>query len=621
MPTIIYPYTVDTNYIFDSDKIEVIGDVAKIRRQKDTHIFNEDFTNDADFIYDSSKVEFIGGLLQQKDVRSADNLIYNNFNVDEDATWARGSDTGVLVGSASVSGGSLIIPSGSNNYLEYDATNNMALGNTGCIRIRYKPQYSGSPGINQYIFATSQGVSNIQNFVRLMHTGTNIRWDLYDSLGINIKTVQTGNTFNPVAGQLYEIEFNFDTTNGEYRLFIDGININGLQTSAPKTRNQTAGIIRFLKDYTSATNNVVSCEIEDFIIFDTVQHTSNYTPDWSNIPQTIYEKSIFELPKFVHVGTGFIDSLLDFLTVETGDFLYNIKVEGQNYKYWNGSAWVDSDGTDLQANDATTMNTNITAFTDVFGELEVRVKGFITNNSNTQSSIDNLSVDHLDQEDFYIDNPTIEVISAFRSDGLLEFLETSIKNGNDNIKHILKQNNDWYYYDGVNWVISNETYTQSNTASEIQANIDSFLTEGNGKNIKLRSFLHSDDGSTTPELDEVSITYDFSGTNPNLTAYTISGNYRDIVDDLEGDTIRVRPVWKIGDKVVLNGSRFFTETITSQGYFEIDALFETGNLPDQLEWRFGDKIYLTNFIDQEFIEIGELTVLWQNKTEIDYLGG
>ena len=76
---------------------------------------------------------------------------------------------------------------------------------------------------------------------------------------------------------------------------------------------------------------------------------------------------------------------------------------------------------------------------------------------------------------FSITNPTISTMSI-RSDLLESFTESSTKTGSDEIKYILSKDSIQYFYSG-SWIVSDGTYIESNTASEISAQISTFTTE------------------------------------------------------------------------------------------------------------------------------------------------
>lgn len=583
-----YDFTNPSEYTFNNNLIQVANGKANLIIQNQNTNYEQTFDNDTGFTYDNTKAEFVAGAVQKKDVTPANSLIYNDYNT-KDARWSNGSSIGTLIGAASVSGGNLILPTGSNNYIEYNAASNMPVGNTGTVRLRYRPQYSGSPGINQYIFASSQGNNNIANLVRFLQIGTNIRWDLFDSAGLVIKTVQTGNIFNPIAGVLYELELNFDTTTGQYRLFIDGININGLQTSAPKTRNQTAGIIRFGKDYTSSANNVVSSEVEDFIFFDSVQHTANYTPDW-NIPLSRYLESQVDLPAFNYTGgIGTFLTAQSLSTVQTGLPGYQIKIGTGSFLYWDGLAWAASDGTYSQSTDLVTFNTNISAL-DVNGESSVIVR-IVFASDNNQATVDNL-IFEVNQDILYpITNPTIETNDAISANELLSFIDIKIVGGSDQIRYILSKGSVWYYWNGLAWVVSDESFAQSSTQSDINANITSFFASDNAL-VKIRAFLSSNDGTTTPELDNIQIVF---SEQPTFTESTITGNIYDIGITAPDIQITVRPGnYLFGNLSIITNASIDVTYDNVSGNFT--AVIKVENIePDELIWSFGEREVRTKY--------------------------
>lgn len=117
---------------------------------------------------------------------------------------------------------------------------------------------------------------------------------------------------------------------------------------------------------------------------------------------------------------------------------------------------------------------------------------------------------------YSVDNPTIS-----RADGCtfsapaIEFKVTETKpfkiEGSTvvatEIKYILSGNNGltWYWWNGTAWVLSNQTYAQSCTSAEILAHLLTLpFTSGT---FKWKAFLHSDDGTQTPILKFISMTF------------------------------------------------------------------------------------------------------------------
>ena len=71
---------------------------------------------------------------------------------------------------------------------------------------------------------------------------------------------------------------------------------------------------------------------------------------------------------------------------------------------------------------------------------------------------------------------------------------------------LIKDGQDYYYHSG--WVVSNGSYSQSNTLAEIQANLSTFTTERT--RVKIRIFLNSN-GTATPSISSLNFGFDYTG--------------------------------------------------------------------------------------------------------------
>ena len=201
--------------------------------------------------------------------------------------------------------------------------------------------------------------------------------------------------------------------------------------------------------------------------------------------------------------------------------------------------------------------------------------------TNTQGNASNLSVTYTGQL-YPTDNPTIEGVSTFRHENIDGFTETSTKAGSDEIKYILKKDSAWYYWTGSAWAVSDETYSQSTTAADIETNKASFTAIG--VTTTFRAFLHSDDGSTTPQLDAVVIDYDFSGAAPDTVNTCIVWGY--LYDEsgtaVSGATVQAylkSEAVQYQDNVTIQGGSgtAITDTTNGNGYWEL-TLVETVNM-------------------------------------------
>lgn len=462
--------------------------------------FTETFDSDTGFIYDSDLTEFTGGQVQQKDQVPANAICGATYDEDVNLeAWSGGVVTGDAQGGAGITDQKLDLTGGVNKYVDYDATGNADSQQTGCIRFEWIPDFSG--GGTQYIIELTQAAGNANNRIRMYLSGALLFWAISDSAGGSI--VSQSESFTPVADTIYEIELNWDITSGATRMFIDGTQLGSTHTGTG-TRSSSIGLLRLGKDLDGNGNPQFS--INNLIIFDTVQHTSNYTPGYT-VPNHTYAASNVTLPEMEYTGAGTLVSLDSFTTSESGSPRYTIQIgRSGNYLYWDGAAWSTSDGTYSQANDVTTFNAN-RATLPINGEIYRQFKINFTD-SNTQSAVATLTAS-LTAQIYPTSNPYVDTISYIKHEDLINLIITAIITGNDQIKIILSKNGQWYYHDTTQWTASDGTYSQANTVAEIFPYLGDFTDVG--IETKARLFLHSDDGSTTPTLENLYFEYNFYG--------------------------------------------------------------------------------------------------------------
>lgn len=106
------------------------------------------------------------------------------------------------------------------------------------------------------------------------------------------------------------------------------------------------------------------------------------------------------------------------------------------------------------------------------------------------------------------DNSTISRIDACTfSVPAIDFKIEETIPAKTNIKYILSGNDGltWRYWNGTVWTFSDETYAKSNTSQEIKDNLSTLpFTSGT---FTWKAFLHSDDGTVTPILKLVQMTF------------------------------------------------------------------------------------------------------------------
>jgi hypothetical protein len=255
-----------------------------------------------------------------------------------------------------------------------------------------------------------------------------------------------------------------------------------------------------------------------------------------------------------------------------------------DYLYWNGAAWVVSDGTYNQANDAVTFNLNCGTI-NVLGEKYGQFKVLFPDN-NTQSAVDTLTVNVTANNGYLTTNPTLECNSTFRTEGLEGFSIVSIITGSDNIKFILSKDGIDYYHNGVDWAASDGTYAQSNTAAEIHANRATFTTEN--ILVKVKVFFHSDTGLTRPILSSITMTYDFAGgAGDTIETCLVWANQLDAFGNPSLETLTVetnKNIIKYKNSTIIKHERV-TITPDKTGYWEAE-LIETVNMESGSKYMF-----------------------------------
>lgn len=600
-----FPFSNPLNYTYDSSKIEVSGGKAQLKLLQTAQNFNEPFTSDTGFTYDSAKAEFTGGLVRQKD-QDPNNLLSSNFSVNQNATKARGSSSGTLFNGATVSSGVLNLPSTSDSYLQYSGASNTPPGSTGCVNFTFTPNFTGAPGANRYLYVSSAAEDNIANMIRIMIvSGTSlIRWDLYDSSGVSIKTVQTGNTITLTAGVPREIELNFDTSAGQYRLYIDRTLVNGLQTSGAGTRTDISTIMRVGKDYTSATSAGVDGTIDNLAVYDSVQHTgASYSP--VTVPEYFYASSNVTLPEFTHSLLGNILSYTSFVTTETTAPRYTVKVGSNNYKYWNGSSWSDSDGTYSQASSKSDTNTNIPSLTAETTTTTIRVH---FDDSNTRSSVDDLTLNYLGESAYPVDNPTIKPASVTNTSELCSLAATINESGSDAIKFAFILDGTESYWNGSAWAANSSSYANTNTAAELTDVVMQAASVSNTAQPVV--YIHSDSGSTTPDIDSMALEYNYNPPSVSETKVAVYGYlHKPNGSVLTGATVSAKPEELGGSDV--SKIQYPTEAVTDI-VDSVDGSWSL-NLVPLVDTRYIFTFTIgTNIIKERRYVSGELTVAYED---------
>lgn len=550
-------YDMADDFTFDTNKIEVASMVARLKLIPNAgQTFSQPFSSDSGFTYDATKTEFTAGVLRQLDKRPANATFYASFASSINANWSTGVGTGTATGGAAIAGGKLDLKGASGKYLTFSGGGNLPLGDTGCIRVRFTPNYNGTPTGNQTIFSIGDQDSG-NNRIEFLHlTNGSLFMYVNDENGNNVLS-NSLLSFDAEAGVTGELEVNWDMNAGKFYILGSGFLLAEIDVSM--VRSGLNNILRF-GAAVDGNNLEADHSMDGVAIYDTVQHTGNYTPP-IELPDTAYVSDLVTLPTLTYSGLG---SLLAFTVAA-------FTVSGSprfilNSKYWNGSAWVTSNDSYAQANSAAQVIANIGTLTAA-NTLIVKV---VTAASNTQSVVDLMTITYSGQI-YPSDSPYITINSGVDTDGLTSF-EADFTG---TVKFVLVIGGVPKYWNGTTWATSNNTFAQSNTVSEINTNLAT-LDLSLGVTYKLRAFLNSD-GSSTPTITSAETGYNFfvvPVAEPNrCVVYAFLNDLMGIVgaEDSAVMILELPKPFEHGDRIILPFKRTFV--FTTLGYVESSPSF------------------------------------------------
>jgi hypothetical protein len=448
---------------------------------------------------------------------------YAGYDEDVNGDWGDGTLTSTPVGGANVAGGALDLKYSDVRYVDYATASNVdGMVDQGCIRFRVTPNYSGTPGSDQ-IFVNIGVAANSNNKITIYHnSGTGfLEATMRDSTSGNIIGTGAFALWNPTASTEYEIEFNFDAVAGVNRIFVNGNQLGATDTNTG-TRSGVMDQFRVGSGRTGVESS--NFEINDILVFNNPQHTTNYTPDWSDVLPYEYYGDVITLPEMVDTYPGTLVSFDAFSTTEVNSPRYTLQIgRSGNYLWWDGGSWSTSNNTYTQANDWATFNANCSSL-PINGEIYGQFRVYTQNNIGLQQSVDELTAS-LTAQIYSTSNPTLDLDTLVTATAtgqavtaLNSFTETVTEIGSDEIRYVLSNDNGitWQWWNGGSWAVSSG-YSESNTGADINTNIGSLTPTTTGT--KIRVYLHSNNGLTSPSIDNLIVGYDdhiYSTANPTV---------------------------------------------------------------------------------------------------------
>lgn len=185
-------------------------------------------------------------------------------------------------------------------------------------------------------------------------------------------------------------------------------------------------------------------------------------------------------------------------------------------------------------------------------------------------------------------NPTILTNSATGATGLLSISNVVTTAGSDAVKWTIFYGGVDHYLSGGVLVVSDGTYAQSNTAAELEAAMP--LDIDPDGSIQMKGHLHSDDGTTTPDITSVTFEYNFFSSMVSLGQCVVWGYVYDNTTAVEGAKIsfKANSVQDVGGnwveidtEVKSNSAGYFSatlaETATSSTKVKAEISFTNSN--------------------------------------------
>lgn len=185
-----------------------------------------------------------------------------------------GSLTGTSTGTVVITSGKLdLTAGGTTTRVDYDPVGNAdSVIQTGTVVVDWTPNYA-APGTARVLFTITATATNA-NCILVYHTAASgMQVQFYNSSGTLIINTNVG-TLSVSSGTSYHIELDFDLTTGATRLFVNGTQL-GSTIATTLTRTSAIGVIKLGNDRTNAS--APNHKLDNFQIFTTVQHTSDYT--------------------------------------------------------------------------------------------------------------------------------------------------------------------------------------------------------------------------------------------------------------------------------------------------------------------------------------------------------
>lgn len=564
----VFPFDSEANYRGSGFQVSS-GSVGMLGTEYPDVVFSQTFSDSVGFVFDPTLVEFDSGVARQIDQRPVNGAFAALFNEPGvfDANWGGGDLTATVSGVVSVGANGLGFTQGSPGMVIYDGNlNSTGLVQAGCVRFTVEVGYTGSPAGDIPFVLIAQGVASSNNTVLVTHKSDGqMNLTILTEASFIIEDVDLG-VWAPVSGNSYEIEVNFDVTNGEIRLFVEGVQLGPTLTGVGLRTDSIFTIA--LGDIPWATQSAPeSFVLRDVVLFNEVQHTADYAPGVA-LPNRDYSETLLELPLFVEAGAiASLQSLSVLADAAVGYVLDD--------QYWDGVAWVVSDGSYAQSSLIADVNANIGDFSPAGDTLSVKVAFPETND---QQGIDLLEVSYTASR-FPL---MAEVITpGLLMGGFVAALIAETVPANTEIRHAVRRDGIYFYWDGTAWVEvaqADLSKTSSSVFLDVDANLSSMLGGSTPNLIEWVILLFTDDVKTSPSVEQLDLEYEYLVSSPQEPTGNLFGYVRDLSGNpVEGAVVTVDR-YGVNEYLEADGASICCKAVAttdSTGYFSVRVIWSS----------------------------------------------
>lgn len=224
-----FNFNTPSDYLYDGTKIG-ISNGAKFKLENvPSLVKSSDFSSDVGYVYDNTKIEFVTNKFRNKPqipasaIMSASWAQFPDLNFYTDHFWLwEPPAAGALI----VDGKLDLSADGSSiaYYFHREYNPIISIIQTGCVRFKLAPSYTGLPTQDITIFKSENHMTSANTITIYHDVNGDLKLFMSDSAGITIFDGIIG-SWTQIQDQEYIFEFNFDLDTGVSRLFIDGVKL------------------------------------------------------------------------------------------------------------------------------------------------------------------------------------------------------------------------------------------------------------------------------------------------------------------------------------------------------------------------------------------------------------